>query len=90
MDTKLKNALLPRVNDPSLFYLNCWEGKEWKILVAIMCKFESLWKSGRPLNILSATFTNQVPGHIYIEAFKEAHVWEAIEGIDSIFPWKIV
>jgi len=55
-----------------------------------MTKHECMKARGKPLHILSATFTNQVPGFIYIEAFKEVHVWEAVEGIEFIFPWKIV
>jgi len=42
LDPKLKNALLPRINDPTLFYLNCKEGKERKILISLMYKSESL------------------------------------------------
>ena len=48
------------------------------------CKFNA-----KPFNILSAATSFIVPGLIYIEAYKEAHVRDAIIGIDGIFSSKV-
>lgn len=41
--------------------------------------------NGKPLSILSVTATENVEGYIYVEAFKEIHVREAIKGLNLIF-----
>ena len=46
-------------------------------------------KKGHPLAILSATCTENVEGYIYIEAFKEIHVREAINGLSAILGNKL-
>lgn len=45
----------------------------------------ALAKKGQPLAILSATCSDKIEGYIYIEAFKEIHVKEAIKGLNVIF-----
>ncbi|KAL6525045.1 hypothetical protein OROMI_030638 [Orobanche minor] len=42
------------------------------------------------LNITSAIALDHLKGYIYIEACKEAHVREAIKGMQYIYPYKIV
>jgi transcription elongation factor SPT5 len=40
---------------------------------------------GKPLAILSCSASDNVEGYIYVEAFKEPHVKEAIKGLSVIF-----
>jgi len=40
--------------------------------------------------VLSVTVSDRLEGVIYLEAFKEGHVREAIKGINGIFPRKVV
>jgi len=77
--------LLPSASDPILFVIRCKEGKEKKIVVSLMTKFEYCKWNSLPINILSASASFTVPGHIYVEAFKECHVRQALEGIDGVF-----
>jgi transcription elongation factor SPT5 len=44
---------------------------------------------GTPLSILSATCSENVEGFIYVEAFKEIHVKEAIKGLSAILGGKV-
>lgn len=46
-------------------------------------------RKGNPLAILSATCNENVEGYIYIEAFKEIHVREAIKGLSAILGNKL-
>lgn len=45
-------------------------------------------RKGNPLSILSVTCTEKVEGFIYVEAFKEIHVREAIKGLSVILGGK--
>ena len=42
-----------------------------------------------PLSILSATCSDVMQDYIYVEAYKEIHVRNAVEGLHMIFPGKI-
>ena len=44
---------------------------------------------GKPLAILSATSSENVEGFIYIEAYKEIHVRQALEGLYSVLGGKV-
>ena len=46
-------------------------------------------RKGHPLAILSATSNENVEGYIYIEAFKEIHVREAVKGLSAILGNKL-
>jgi hypothetical protein len=45
---------------------------------------------GSPLAILSVTCSENVEGFIYVEAFKEIHVKEAIKGLSVILGNKAI
>lgn len=45
-------------------------------------------KKGKHLAILSVTCTEKVEGFIYVEAFKEIHVKEAIKGLSVVLGGK--
>ena len=47
-------------------------------------------KQGKPLEILSATISDKVQGNLYIEAFKEIHVRNAIKGLRLIYQREII
>jgi len=42
------------------------------------------------LSILSVTTTENVEGYIYIEAYKEIHVKDAIKGLNAILGGRIL
>jgi len=46
-------------------------------------------KKGTPLAVLSATCSENVEGFVYVEAFKEIHVREAIKGLSAILGGRI-
>jgi hypothetical protein len=46
-------------------------------------------KKNHPLGILSATCTDNVEGYIYVEAYKEIHVREAIKGLNAVLGNKL-
>jgi transcription elongation factor SPT5 len=46
-------------------------------------------KKGKPLSILSVSAPENVEGYIYVEAFKEIHVKEAIKGLANILGGKV-
>jgi hypothetical protein len=41
-------------------------------------------KKGTPLSILSVTCSEKTEGAIYVEAFKDIHVRDAIKGLSAI------
>jgi transcription elongation factor SPT5 len=47
-------------------------------------------KKGKPLSILSVSVPENVEGYIYIEAFKEIHVKDAIKNISNILSGKLI
>jgi len=58
--------------------------------MSLMGKCVEFARKKIPLSILSATSTETAPDKIFIEAFKEVHVRDAINNLHMIFPGKIV
>lgn len=52
--------------------------------MSMMNKAIAMAKQNAPLSILSVTCSENVEGYIYVEAFKEIHVREAIKGLSVI------
>ena len=52
--------------------------------MSLMNKCIDFAQKGKHLSILSVTCSENVEGYIYIEAFKEIHVKEAIKGLSVI------
>lgn len=52
--------------------------------LCLMNKCIDFAKKGQHLSILSATCTDAVEGFIYVEAFKQIHVTEAIKGLSVV------
>lgn len=46
-------------------------------------------RQNNPLSILSVTTSDNVENFIYVEAYKELHVREAVKGISNIMSGKI-
>ena len=57
--------------------------------MSLMNKSIDFARKGKPLAILSATCSDNVEGFVYVEAFKEIHVRQAIEGLYSILGGKV-
>lgn len=57
--------------------------------MSLMNKSIDFAKKGQHLSILSVTCSENVEGYIYVEAFKEIHVKEAIKGLSVFFGGKI-
>ena len=58
--------------------------------MSLLLKSIDMASKGAPLSILSATASESVEGYIYIEAFKEIHVKEAIKGLNIILGGKLI
>ena len=50
--------------------------------MAILNKCADFARRGKPLEILSATCTDNIENFIYVEAFKKNHVFEAVNGLN--------
>lgn len=77
-------SLQPSIKDPRLWQIRVKRGLEKQVVMSLINKSIDFAKKGQPLAILSATCTDNVEGYIYIEAFKEIHVREAIKGLSAI------
>ncbi|KAL7154912.1 hypothetical protein ABFS83_03G036100 [Erythranthe nasuta] len=82
-----QQALLPSIRDSKLWMVKCAIGREREIAVSLMQKCID---KGSELRIRSAIAIDHLKNYIYIEADKEAHVKEAIKGMRSIYPGRIM
>lgn len=83
-DELLDKAKLPSVNDPRLWQVRVKRGCERQAVIQLMNKSIEFARQAKHLSILSVTCTEKVEGFIYVEAFKEIHVKEAITGLSVI------
>ena len=82
-----KNALQPSISDPKLWLVKCKIGKERECVQNLYHKyfnFNSKQSQNLSIKILSAASFDSLKGYIYIEAFKEANVREALIGISFL------
>eukprot|EP00842_Homolaphlyctis_polyrhiza_P004843 jgi/Hompol1/535/HPOL_004495-RA len=84
-----QSMLIPSVNDPKLWLVRCKPGKEKDLVHQMMTKYEELEYSQNPLRILSVFARESLPGYFYIEAEKQAHVSEAIQGVINMYGSKL-
>ena len=77
----IKQCNLPTAQDPSLWFVKCKNGSEKLSCISLLNKAAFKKKQKQPLLILSVTYLENIKGHVYIEAYKEAHVRQAIEGL---------
>jgi transcription elongation factor SPT5 len=83
-----EQANLPDMRDPKLWMLKCKEGQETFILIAILNKFVAKAEegSGQSMGIMSAFSTGK--SVVFIEAYREAQVKQALVGIPDLYSWK--
>lgn len=83
-----EQANLPDMRDPKLWMLKCKEGQETFILIAILNKFVAKAEegAGQSMGIMSAFSTGK--SVVFIEAFREAQVKQALVGISDLYSWK--
>eukprot|EP00045_Choanoeca_perplexa_P014062 m.163477 g.163477 ORF g.163477 m.163477 type:complete len:1063 (-) comp16551_c0_seq4:1121-4309(-) len=80
---------LPQVTDPHLFMIKCAPGKEQEVAIQLMRKALDAKRKGKPLGIKSVVGypslgVKGASSYIYIEAYKQKQVKEAIDGLDAL------
>uniref|UniRef100_A0A0X3PF05 Transcription elongation factor SPT5 n=1 Tax=Schistocephalus solidus TaxID=70667 RepID=A0A0X3PF05_SCHSO len=83
-DNIVQQERLPGIKDANLWVVRCQMGEEKSTVLALMRKFIAYQLSDTPLQIKSAFAKEGLKGYIYIEAFKQTHVKQAIEGIGAL------
>ncbi|XP_015766127.1 PREDICTED: transcription elongation factor SPT5-like [Acropora digitifera] len=79
-----QQSLLPGVKDPNLWTVKCKIGEEKSTVIGLMRKAISQQFTDEPLQIKSAVAVEGLKGYIYIEAYKQTHVKQAIEGFGTL------
>uniref|UniRef100_A0A5K3FUP0 Transcription elongation factor SPT5 n=1 Tax=Mesocestoides corti TaxID=53468 RepID=A0A5K3FUP0_MESCO len=80
----IQQERVPGIKDPNLWVVRCQMGEEKATVLVLMRKFIAYQLSDTPLQIKSAFAKEGLKGYIYIEAFKQTHVKQAIEGINAL------
>ncbi|WAR02974.1 SPT5H-like protein, partial [Mya arenaria] len=83
-DEITQQGLLPGVKDPNLWLVKCRIGEERQTALQLMRKFIAYQFSEEPMQIKAVIAKESLKGYIYIEAYKQTHVKQAIEGIGSL------
>lgn len=86
-DEITQTAHLPTVKDPNLWMVKCQMGAEKTAALQLMRKYiayENMKEDPGPLQIKSVIALDAVKGYIYIEAYKQTHVKQAIDGINNL------
>ena len=81
-----RRLLLPSVQDPNIWGVKCRPGKEREVIFSIIKKMEELEGTKRPMSIISAFEREAMQGYIYVEAYKQSDVLEALTGISNVYP----
>ena len=69
------------VDDPKLWQVRVKKKFERTACNALLRKSIDLAQKGQPLSILSVTCSDTTEGYVFVEAFKEIHVRQAIDGL---------
>eukprot|EP00094_Tigriopus_californicus_P005339 TCALIF_05148-PA protein Name:"Similar to SUPT5H Transcription elongation factor SPT5 (Homo sapiens)" AED:0.12 eAED:0.12 QI:0/0.33/0.3/1/0.77/0.8/10/0/1058 len=83
-DEITQQTFLPGVKDPNLWMVKCLPGAEKQTVLRIMNKFIAYQHTEEPMQIRSVVAPEHVKGYIYVEAFKQTHVKQLIEGISAL------
>ncbi|RWS12398.1 transcription elongation factor SPT5-like protein, partial [Dinothrombium tinctorium] len=83
-DDITQQALMPGVKDPNLWMVKCKMGEEKATVLQLMRKFIAYSNTEEPLLIKSVVAPEGTKGYIYIEAYKQTHVKQAITGIGNL------
>uniref|UniRef100_UPI0038D25B2E Transcription elongation factor SPT5 n=1 Tax=Homo sapiens TaxID=9606 RepID=UPI0038D25B2E len=70
--------------DPNLWTVKCKIGEERATAISLMRKFIAYQFTDTPLQIKSVVAPEHVKGYIYVEAYKQTHVKQAIEGVGNL------
>jgi len=79
-----QQGLLPSVKDPNLWMVRCRIGEEKQTVIALMRKALALENTENAIQIKSAVAPEGLKGYIYIEAYKQTHLKNAIEGFGAL------
>lgn len=80
-----QQTLVPTVKDPKLWVIKCVENMEKELCICLLQKSYDFAARGTPLLIKSVFCQDHLKGHIYVEAYKEAHVRDALKGLRGVF-----
>lgn len=84
-DLNARNARLPDAQkDPKVWSVKVANGTEKTIVMQIMNKWAQLATSSTPINITAAYWNEQALGYIFLEAYKEAYIKEALSGLRGV------
>ncbi|XP_014681911.1 PREDICTED: transcription elongation factor SPT5-like isoform X2 [Priapulus caudatus] len=83
-DDITQQGLLPGVKDPNLWMVKCRIGEEKVTALQLMRKFIAYQHTEEPLQIKAIVAVEGLKGYLYVEAFKQTHVKQAIEGIGNL------
>lgn len=83
-DEITQQGLLPGVKDPNLWLVKCRIGEERQTAIQLMRKCIAYQFSDEPLQIKSVIAKESLKGYIYIEAYKQTHVKQAIQEVGSL------
>jgi len=83
-DEITQQTLLPEVKDPNLWMVKCRLGEEKSTVLQLMRKMIAYQYENEPLQIRSVVAPEHIKGYIYIEAFKQTHVKQAIAGVSAL------
>ncbi|XP_072045475.1 transcription elongation factor SPT5-like [Amphiura filiformis] len=83
-DAITQQGLLPGVKDPNLWMVRCQIGEEKATAIGLMRKFIAFQYQDEPLQIKSVVAVEGLKGYIYIEAFKQTHLKQAIQGVSNL------
>ncbi|GMS96178.1 hypothetical protein PENTCL1PPCAC_18353 [Pristionchus entomophagus] len=85
LDDISQHGLLPSTKDPNLWIVKCMRmGEEKLVAMQLMRKMIAYENKGEALQIKSVIVKEGLKGLIYIEAFKQSHVAQAIEGVSAL------
>lgn len=70
--------------DPNLWMVKCRIGEEKATVMHMMRKYIAYQYSNEPLQIKSVIAPEGVKGYIYVEAFKQPHVKQAIMNVSNL------
>ncbi|XP_059170624.1 transcription elongation factor SPT5-like [Physella acuta] len=83
-DEITQQGRLPGVKDPNLWVVKCRMGEEKSTVVHLLRKMIAFQFTEEPLQIKSVVAKEGLKGYIYIEAYKQTHVKQAIQGIGNL------
>ena len=82
-----QSYLVPSVNDPSIWGVKCKLGKEKEIVFSVMKRLQDRMGTREQLEICSAFERgDSIPGFFYVEAYRQAAVIAATDGLPFAYP----